>query len=186
LAVEEIFADLSKDKPTAARKVLGYLKENPDPAPITDAARRLIFRKGTDSHDYKFSSAVLEDYAHVSPSWRNRFLAASGFWLKGSGDKDSAPVERTRAARKGGLQFRSRNWPGWGYRAEVATKIAKCVCVNLAIFSRLRETDFRNLTRAGESLPFRKQLLDRHPLPILGRVERPLLDVKRRPRRDAH
>ncbi|HJZ93991.1 MAG TPA: hypothetical protein VKE40_24160, partial [Gemmataceae bacterium] len=101
LAVEEIFADLSKDKPTAARKVLGYLKENPDPAPITDAARRLIFRKGTDSHDYKFSSAVLEDYAHVSPSWRNRFLAASVFWLKGSGDKDSALVERTRAALKG-------------------------------------------------------------------------------------
>jgi hypothetical protein len=99
-AVEEIFADLSKDKPTAARKVLGYLKANPDAAPLTDAARRLIFRKGTDSHDYKFSSAVLEDYAHVSPSWRNRFLAASVFWLKGSGDRDSALVERTRAALK--------------------------------------------------------------------------------------
>src|SRR5262249_59299555 len=100
-AVDEIFADLSKDKATAAKKVLGYLKDNPDPRPITDAARRLIFRKGTDSHDYKFSSAALEDYAHVSPSWRNRFLAASVFWLKGSGDKDSALVERTRAALKG-------------------------------------------------------------------------------------
>ncbi len=61
-AVDEIFADLSKDKTTAARKVLGYLKDNPDPHPITDTARRLIFRKGTDAHDYKFSSAALEDY----------------------------------------------------------------------------------------------------------------------------
>lgn len=97
-AVDEIFADLSKDKATAAKKVLGYLKDNPDPRPITDAARRLIFRKGSDSHDYKFSSAALEDYAHLSPAWRDRYLAASVFWLKGSGEKDTAIVARTKAA----------------------------------------------------------------------------------------
>jgi hypothetical protein len=100
-AVEEIFADVSGNKPTAARKVLGYLKANPDPRPITDAARRLIFRKGRDSHDYKFSSAVLEDYAHVSPMWRDRFLAASVYWLKGSGDRDTSLVERTQKAMRG-------------------------------------------------------------------------------------
>jgi hypothetical protein len=100
-AVEEIFADLSKDKTTAARKVLGYLKVDPDPRPLTDAARRLIFRKGSDSHDYKFSSAVLEDYAHVSAGWRARYLAASVYWLKGSGDRDTRLVERARAALKG-------------------------------------------------------------------------------------
>ena len=65
--------------------MLGYLKADPDPRPLMDAARRLVFLKGTDSHDYKFSSAVLEDYAHVSPAWRDRYLAASVFWLKGSG-----------------------------------------------------------------------------------------------------
>jgi hypothetical protein len=97
-AVEEIFADLSRDKATAARKVLGYLKADPDPRPLTDAARRLVFRKGTDSHDYKFSSAVLEDYAHVSPAWRDRFLAASVYWLKGAGDRDTDVVRRTREA----------------------------------------------------------------------------------------
>jgi hypothetical protein len=97
-AVDEIFADVSKDKAAAARKVLGYLKANPDPRPLTDAARRLIFRKGTDSHDYKFSSAVLEDYAHVSPVWRDRFLAASVYWLKGSEDRDTSIVARTRKA----------------------------------------------------------------------------------------
>lgn len=97
-AVDEIFADLSKDKATAAKKVLGYLKENPDPRPITDAARRLIFRKGTDSHDYKFSSAALEDYAQLSPAWRDRYLAASVYWLKGSGERDTGIVARTKAA----------------------------------------------------------------------------------------
>jgi hypothetical protein len=100
-AVDEIFTDLSKDKLTAARKVLGYLKADPDPRPLTDAARRQVFRKATDSHDYKFSSAVLEDYAHVSPAWRDRFLAASVFWLKGSGGPDTNLVRRTREAMKG-------------------------------------------------------------------------------------
>ena len=49
----------------------------------------------------KFSAAVLEDYAHVSPVWRDRYLAASVFWLKGSGEKDTELVRRTREAMKG-------------------------------------------------------------------------------------
>jgi len=101
MGVEEIFADVTKDKSLAARKVLGYLKANPDARLITDAARRLIFRKGSDAHDYKFSAAVLEDYAHVSPGWRDRYIAASVYWLKGSGDKDTDLVRRTRDAMKG-------------------------------------------------------------------------------------
>src|SRR6185295_7238428 len=99
-AIEEIFADVSKDKNRilASRKILSYLKDNPDPKPLADAARRLIFLKGRDSHDYKFSSAVLEDFSFMAPAWRNRYLAASVFNLKGSGDKDNDLVKRTRAA----------------------------------------------------------------------------------------
>jgi hypothetical protein len=63
-----------------------------------DAARRLIFLKGTNAHDYKFSSAVLEDFAQVSPAWRHRYLASSVFWLRGSGDPDNELFQRTRAA----------------------------------------------------------------------------------------
>ena len=61
-------------------------------------ARRLIFLKGRDSHDYKFSSAALEDYYHATPAWRARFLASSVFWLKGTGDEDNDLVKRARAA----------------------------------------------------------------------------------------
>jgi len=49
----------------------------------------------------KFSSAVLEDYDHVSPRWRDRFLAASVFDLRGSGDADNELVKCTRAALAG-------------------------------------------------------------------------------------
>jgi hypothetical protein len=62
------------------------------------AARRLIFSKGRDSHDYKFSSAALEDYYHLTPAWRARYAASSMFNLRGAGDRDNDLIRRTRAA----------------------------------------------------------------------------------------
>jgi hypothetical protein len=97
-AVDEIFAEISRDRLTAARKVLGWLADRPSPQPFADAARRLIFLKGSNAHDYKFSSAVMEDYAHLAPPWRDRLLAASVFYLRGSGERDNGLVQRTRAA----------------------------------------------------------------------------------------
>jgi len=96
--LEEIFAEVSHDRPRAAAKALAWQRENPDPKKFLDGARRLIFLKGTNSHDYKFSSAVLEDYQHVSPGWQGQYLAASVFNLRGSEDADNDLVKRTRAA----------------------------------------------------------------------------------------
>jgi hypothetical protein len=100
-AVAELFADVSKDRLTAARKVLGYAAAKGNPRTLMDAGRLLVFFKGTESHDYKFSSALLEDYDHVSPEWRDRFLAAGMMNFKGSGAKDVPLVARTRSALKG-------------------------------------------------------------------------------------
>ncbi|MEX2173987.1 MAG: hypothetical protein WD872_06460 [Pirellulaceae bacterium] len=97
-ALDAIFADVSGDRMQAARKTLAYARANPQPQDFMTRARTLIFLKGRDSHDYKFSSAVLEDYLNVSPAWRDKFLATSVFNLKGSGGGDNPLVERTRAA----------------------------------------------------------------------------------------
>jgi hypothetical protein len=99
--LDEIFAAVSSDKLKAARLSLAYLRATKDPGPFINQAQRLIYLKGTGSHDYKFSSAVLEDYYHVSPVLRDRFLAASSFWLQGSGKADTGLVTRTRAALEG-------------------------------------------------------------------------------------
>jgi hypothetical protein len=99
-AVAELFADVSKDRLGAARKTLGYMAAHGDPKALTDAARLLVFFKGSDSHDYKFSSALLEDVGHVSPHWRDRLLATGMMNFKGSGAKDIPLVERTRSALK--------------------------------------------------------------------------------------
>src|SRR5882672_416698 len=96
--LEDVFVDVSKDKPSASRKVLGYLKDGGDADALMDEARRLIFTKGLDAHDYKFSAAILEDAALLSPAWRDRFLAASVHHLKGSQSPDNGLVARIRGA----------------------------------------------------------------------------------------
>ena len=99
--LDEIFADISHDRLRAASKTLAWLQGNRAPQEFITAARRLVFLKGNNAHDYKFSSAVLEDYQNVSPAWRERYLAASVFNLRGSGDADNELVKRTRAALQG-------------------------------------------------------------------------------------
>ncbi|MEX0611282.1 MAG: twin-arginine translocation signal domain-containing protein [Pirellulales bacterium] len=101
-AIEQIFADLRAEPMTAASQLLGFLKETSanggSAKHVLDAARMLVFLKGDDAHDYKFSSAILEDYYHVSSDWRDLYLAANLFQLPSSVDRDNSLVERTRAA----------------------------------------------------------------------------------------
>ena len=97
-AIDEILTDISKNPMTAAAKVQAFLSEGGSGQKFIDAARRLLFLKGRDAHDYKFASAVLEDYSHISQPWQAPFMATSVFHLKGSTDRNSDLLDRTRAA----------------------------------------------------------------------------------------
>lgn len=97
-AVTEICADITNDRNAAARKILTYVRDNPNPKPLIDAARLLVFAKGDNAHDYKFSAAVLEDFYNISPKWRDKYLATSVFNLKGSGARDNSLMQRARSA----------------------------------------------------------------------------------------
>ncbi len=100
-AVEEVFAEIGRDRQAAAGKTLAFLQANGSAEDFMETARRLVLRKGNDPHDYKFSVAALEDYYHISPAWRDRYLAASVLQLRGSGGKDNSLVDRIRVAVKG-------------------------------------------------------------------------------------
>lgn len=97
-AIAEILQDISGNRMRAAAKTQGFLAAGGDAHQLVAAARRLLFVKGRDAHDYKFASAVLEDYAHVSPEWRDRFLATAVFHLRGAEHPDSGLLSRTRKA----------------------------------------------------------------------------------------
>jgi len=97
-AVADIFAEASHDRMAAARKALAYLRQNPQPHDLIDMARLMVFLKGNDAHDYKFSSALLEDWNRLTSPWRERYLAAGMFLLRGSGGPDNKLVQRIRTA----------------------------------------------------------------------------------------
>ncbi len=96
--LEDIFGSIGKNRLEAARKALAFLQQSGDPRSFVEAAQRMIYLKGRDSHDYKFSSAMLEDFHHLSPGLQARFLSALVFWLDGSDRPDNRLVARTRAA----------------------------------------------------------------------------------------
>ncbi len=62
------------DRSKIAQAILSLAQEPAAAGELVQSARELIFLKGTDAHDYKFSSAAIEDYALVSPKWRAAYL----------------------------------------------------------------------------------------------------------------
>lgn len=93
-----ILWQIRKNSIGAAQETAAWLSAGNSPQQLLDATRRLIFLKGDDSHDYKFSSAVLEDFHLISPAWRIQFLAASTFSLRGSQEPDNRLIGRIQAA----------------------------------------------------------------------------------------
>lgn len=100
-AIGEIFAEISRDRLAASRRIVGYLRAGGDAGALAAAVRRLIFLKGTDSHDYKYSSALLEDAAALPVTARDRLLASGAFWFKGAADPDTSLALRARTAIAG-------------------------------------------------------------------------------------
>ena len=96
-ALAEIFEENGNDRAKAARKALGYLANGGSSASLFDAGRALIFRKGRDSHDYKFGAAAWEECRLAAdPKWHGPLAAASLFNLPGSKSEDSPLMIRAR------------------------------------------------------------------------------------------
>ncbi|BBO30486.1 hypothetical protein [Lacipirellula parvula] len=96
--IDAIFNELGADRSRGAQLMLTRLSATGDANEVINASRVLTFLKGNDAHDYKFSSAVLEDYYNVSPAWRDRYLASNAFNLNTATEPDNDLVEQTRAA----------------------------------------------------------------------------------------
>ncbi|ADV63044.1 hypothetical protein Isop_2471 [Isosphaera pallida ATCC 43644] len=98
-ALQEIFEAVSRDRGRAAGLALGFVKRGGDPEALFSAARRLIVRKGRDSHDYKFQAAAWEEARLAADlDTTTRLAAASLFNAIGSRAPDAPVIERARAA----------------------------------------------------------------------------------------
>ena len=98
-AIGEIFSDIDSNRGRAAAKTMAYLEGGGSTKTVFDAASRMIFHKGTDSHDYKYGAAIWEECLAASdPKWRPRLAAAAMFNLPGAGKADSPLMIRAREA----------------------------------------------------------------------------------------
>ncbi|MCC6507604.1 MAG: hypothetical protein IT423_00745 [Pirellulaceae bacterium] len=93
-AVESVFGDLASDKAASANAIFQLAQDPASAYEVVRAARHLVFLKGTDAHDYKFSSAALEDYQLISPKWRAHYLAGCSYLFKNANDKTSPLAKR--------------------------------------------------------------------------------------------
>ncbi len=100
-AVAAIFDAVGKSRLDAAKMAVGYLDRGGASGAIFDAGRRLILRKGRDSHDYKYGAAAWEECLLASdPKWQTPLAAAALFNLPGSSADDSPLMIRAREAVK--------------------------------------------------------------------------------------
>lgn len=98
-AVGEIFETINDGRDKAAGKTFSYLEHGGSSDLIFAAARRMIFHKGRDSHDYKFGAAAWEECVLAGdPKWRAPLAAAMMFNLPGAKTEDSPLMIRAREA----------------------------------------------------------------------------------------
>ena len=97
-ALQQVIQSIARDNDLSARSLKTLLSRDSSMArPFMDQARQMVFLKGTDSHDYKFSSAIMEDCFHLSPALRSQYLAMSVFKLNGPSQPDTPLMPRLRA-----------------------------------------------------------------------------------------
>ena len=93
-ATEEILNEISTDRAVAAAKAFAFDRRFGRADELFDGARRLVFTKCTEHHQYKWPAAIFEDYQLVSPEWRPHMAATAMYYLRGTGHPDSSVIER--------------------------------------------------------------------------------------------
>jgi hypothetical protein len=98
-AVEEILTEAGSDRTRAAQKALGYLEADGSPGLLLTAARRAIFRKGRDSHDYKYGAALCEEADLLTdPKLRPSLVASIMSKVPAANAADHPLIQRAIAA----------------------------------------------------------------------------------------
>lgn len=97
-SARDVFSLLGDNREEGSRAILKYVQDGGDLSQMLQVAREMVLLKGTDSHDYKYSSAIFEDFRYCSPAWQAKVLAASSHLLTSSKQPDNGLKARIEAA----------------------------------------------------------------------------------------
>lgn len=100
-AAESILSTMATARATSARSAFAYDKRHGNHSALFSAARRLVFTRATDTHDYKYLAAAFEDISAVSPTWRSHMFAASMLHVPAPTARESSVIQRAREAVAG-------------------------------------------------------------------------------------
>jgi hypothetical protein len=100
-AAENILTTMATDPSGAAQRGLAYAKRHANHPALFSAARRLVFTRADDPHDYKYPAAAFEDISVVSPPWQPHMLAASLLHIPAPNVPESAVIQRAKEAVAG-------------------------------------------------------------------------------------
>ncbi|WP_337174361.1 hypothetical protein [Paludisphaera sp.] len=98
-AVERLFDAAGRDRARAAAETVAYLSGGGSMRALFDLGSKMIFRKGTNSHDYKYGAAIWEEaLTTTDPKWAPRLVAAAMYNLPPAQRADSPLMRRAREA----------------------------------------------------------------------------------------
>ncbi|MCC9600788.1 hypothetical protein LOC67_09445 [Stieleria sp. JC731] len=94
ITLDHLFSQIGHQPLAAAETVLKVAQNPSDARGLISKAREMVFLKGNDAHDYKFSSAALEDYFEINPMWRAKYLAGCSYLLHGENAPTTSLAKR--------------------------------------------------------------------------------------------
>jgi hypothetical protein len=100
-AAESILTTMPTARIAAACSAIAYARRHANDPALLSAARRLVFTRATDTHDYKYPAAAFEDIPIVSTAWRPHMLAASMLHIPAPAAPASPIIQRAREALAG-------------------------------------------------------------------------------------
>jgi hypothetical protein len=100
-AAESIFTTLATARSAAARSAFAYAHRHANHPALFAAARRLVFTRATDTHDYKYPAAAFEDVSSVSSAWRPHMVAAAVLHIPAPANPESQLIQRAKEAVAG-------------------------------------------------------------------------------------
>ncbi|HUQ92521.1 MAG TPA: hypothetical protein VM120_12655 [Bryobacteraceae bacterium] len=98
--VEDIVAGIPSKVDECASRVLTLAGNLHSRQEYLSTAVRLALTRSNEVHYYKYLASLMEDIPLVSPEWQPHLLAATVYYLKGSGDPEASVIKRAREVMK--------------------------------------------------------------------------------------
>jgi len=95
--IDECFTVMNEGRYRAVRMALGYLQQGGSEEALVETVRRYTVYYTGNSHDYKYTEAILEDHRNMTSPWRLQHLSTVMLWANGPHQPLNPVIEQAQA-----------------------------------------------------------------------------------------